>query len=82
MILNFQDVFGAPWKLYLMSQDYGKIGEASLVHDPFISIQLVRIFSSIAFAHADVTRQCGSPYWITVNGRYQILPCKLVKLSN
>ena len=30
-----------------MSQDYGKNWEASLVHDLFISIQLVRIFSSM-----------------------------------
>ena len=30
-----------------MSQDYGKILEASLVHDVFISIQLVQIFSSM-----------------------------------
>ena len=30
-----------------MSQDYGKNWEASLVYDLFISIQLVRIFSSM-----------------------------------
>ena len=30
-----------------MSQDYEQIWEASLVHDLFISIQLVRIFSSM-----------------------------------
>ena len=30
-----------------MSQDYGKIWEASLVYDLFIGIQLVRIFSSM-----------------------------------
>ena len=30
-----------------MSQDYGKIWEASLVYDLFIGIQLVRISSSI-----------------------------------
>ena len=30
-----------------MSQDYGKIWEASLVYGLFIGIQLVRIFSSM-----------------------------------
>ena len=30
-----------------MRQDYGKIWEASIVHDLFISIQLVRISSSM-----------------------------------
>ena len=47
MILNFPDVFGALQKLYLIGQADGKILDTSLMHDLFISIQFVRIFSSM-----------------------------------
>ena len=33
------------------------------------------------FSHADVTPPWRPPYWITANGLYAFLPCKLVKFS-
>ena len=43
----------------LMSQDYGKNWEASMVDDLFISIQLIRIFSFLAPGRAGKTRKIG-----------------------
>ena len=44
-ILNFPDVFGAPQKLFKRVGTTDKNWKASLLHDLFISVQLVRIFS-------------------------------------
>ena len=38
-------------------------------------------FNKIVFSHADVIPLCGLQYWITANGLYAFLPCKLVKFS-
>ena len=46
----------------------------------FIIIQKkIQLQSLIVFSHADVTPPCAPPYWITANGLYSFLTCKLVK---